>query len=90
MREFDKNKIHEADLLTQPLDMINKEFNRMRGRLFALVESVLGPDQAEPVKRLIRNHTGDCWRNIKAYLPEFILENFQVKDNHKEDESEQD
>lgn len=51
------------------VDIVREDMDRLRGRLFELVEAVGFPDrQAEAAKRLIRRITYDSQANVEAAL----------------------
>jgi len=52
-------------------EVIDKEFHRMRGKLFTLIEgSVDNERKIKSINRYIRNITGEAWNNIKNNIEE--------------------
>lgn len=51
-------------------DQVNATFNRLRARLFNMVESSLSNDSAacEAMKKSIRDYTSQAWNNIIKIL----------------------
>ena len=83
-RKVDKSQVKETVLLTLIQEAVNEAFNRMRGRIYNLIEVIFeDPKRAESMKALVRDITGDAWNEIPMIVFKVIKSS-----QSKEDESE--
>lgn len=84
-REVNRSQVKETLLLTSVQEAVNDTFNRMRGRIYNVIEASFSDSKrAESMKALVRDITGDAWND----LPVIIFKVMQRTSESKEEKSE--